>query len=267
MSLALQDFCDFPYPHLYELRKRIQLKSVDTEFATDPGPCNLALKPPYLSPPMSNPSSPPISAESMAEIEIVRPALFPRTTSLHEPTTALPTIPALTSSFSNQPGQPREQSWYYQADSATEQPLGSPALEVSASATDVATSGAPPPVSRSTEFQGAQTNLAPNPPEEFSVGRRQNIPRGRPRPRTKAHVASACVNCKRAHLSCDIQRPCTRCVATGKQVCSRAPLLVADFESSRLTGKIRIPASMSNTRSGGDQEFEKKLGAKDRDGR
>lgn len=36
--------------------------------------------------------------------------------------------------------------------------------------------------------------------------------------KVKAHVASACVNCKRAHLSCDVQRPCERCVATGKQV-------------------------------------------------
>jgi len=36
--------------------------------------------------------------------------------------------------------------------------------------------------------------------------------------KAKAHVASACVNCKRAHLSCDVQRPCARCVATGKQV-------------------------------------------------
>lgn len=35
--------------------------------------------------------------------------------------------------------------------------------------------------------------------------------------RTKAHVASACVNCKKAHLSCDVQRPCGRCVASGKQ--------------------------------------------------
>ncbi|KAM0717367.1 hypothetical protein Q7P37_007219 [Cladosporium fusiforme] len=33
----------------------------------------------------------------------------------------------------------------------------------------------------------------------------------------KTHVASACVNCKRAHLSCDVQRPCARCVASGKQ--------------------------------------------------
>jgi hypothetical protein len=36
-------------------------------------------------------------------------------------------------------------------------------------------------------------------------------------------VASACVNCKRAHLSCDVQRPCARCVASGKQVSGKHP--------------------------------------------
>ncbi|KAF2721572.1 hypothetical protein K431DRAFT_303329 [Polychaeton citri CBS 116435] len=35
--------------------------------------------------------------------------------------------------------------------------------------------------------------------------------------KAKAHVASACINCKKAHLSCDVSRPCARCVATGKQ--------------------------------------------------
>ncbi|CZT24106.1 uncharacterized protein RCC_09823 [Ramularia collo-cygni] len=35
--------------------------------------------------------------------------------------------------------------------------------------------------------------------------------------KAKAHVASACINCKRAHLSCDVSRPCARCVASGKQ--------------------------------------------------
>jgi hypothetical protein len=44
----------------------------------------------------------------------------------------------------------------------------------------------------------------------------------KPARRTKAHVASACVNCKKAHLSCDVQRPCGRCVASGKQVSSSA---------------------------------------------
>lgn len=40
----------------------------------------------------------------------------------------------------------------------------------------------------------------------------------RPSRRSKAHVPAACGNCKKAHLACDIQRPCTRCVLTGKQV-------------------------------------------------
>src|SRR5271168_520223 len=33
--------------------------------------------------------------------------------------------------------------------------------------------------------------------------------------KTKAHVASACVNCKKKHLRCDSARPCNRCTATG----------------------------------------------------
>ncbi|KAH8776221.1 hypothetical protein BGZ57DRAFT_953345 [Hyaloscypha finlandica] len=33
----------------------------------------------------------------------------------------------------------------------------------------------------------------------------------------KTHVTSACVPCKRAHLRCDVQRPCSRCLATGKE--------------------------------------------------
>jgi hypothetical protein len=36
--------------------------------------------------------------------------------------------------------------------------------------------------------------------------------------KTKAHVASACVNCKKKHLRCDNERPCRRCVQSGKEV-------------------------------------------------
>ncbi|KAI8137493.1 hypothetical protein BJV82DRAFT_635125 [Fennellomyces sp. T-0311] len=32
----------------------------------------------------------------------------------------------------------------------------------------------------------------------------------------KSHVPSACVNCKKAHLACDVSRPCKRCVSLGK---------------------------------------------------
>lgn len=52
--------------------------------------------------------------------------------------------------------------------------------------------------------------------------------------KAKAHVASACINCKRAHLSCDVSRPCARCVASGKQVC--LVLLIAN--STALTLKV-----------------------------
>lgn len=36
--------------------------------------------------------------------------------------------------------------------------------------------------------------------------------------RSKAHVASACVNCKRKHLRCDNARPCQRCIQSDKEV-------------------------------------------------
>ncbi|ORX88353.1 hypothetical protein K493DRAFT_341354 [Basidiobolus meristosporus CBS 931.73] len=32
----------------------------------------------------------------------------------------------------------------------------------------------------------------------------------------KTHVPSACANCKKAHLACDVSRPCKRCLAMGK---------------------------------------------------
>ncbi|KAI9256821.1 ribose 5-phosphate isomerase A-domain-containing protein [Helicostylum pulchrum] len=32
----------------------------------------------------------------------------------------------------------------------------------------------------------------------------------------KVHVSAACVNCKKAHLACDVSRPCQRCISTDK---------------------------------------------------
>ncbi|ETN42012.1 uncharacterized protein HMPREF1541_03951 [Cyphellophora europaea CBS 101466] len=47
------------------------------------------------------------------------------------------------------------------------------------------------------------------------------LPSGQLSPRTsrknKAHVASACINCKKKHLRCDNARPCRRCVQAGKE--------------------------------------------------
>ena len=74
----------------------------------------------------------------------------------------------------------------------------------------------------------------------------------RPARRSKAHVASACINCKRAHLSCDVQRPCSRCVASGKQVGGGSPLPPS---IASLMMSPRIPALMCNTRNVVDRDF------------
>lgn len=47
--------------------------------------------------------------------------------------------------------------------------------------------------------------------------------------RQKAHVAKACVNCKKAHLSCDDARPCNRCKTTGKEVCTPCSEDISDI--------------------------------------
>lgn len=59
----------------------------------------------------------------------------------------------------------------------------------------------------------------------------------KPARRTKAHVQSACYNCKKAHLSCDVQRPCQRCVTSGKHV-SRSPQFRLRISSNTQSGQL-----------------------------
>jgi hypothetical protein len=41
----------------------------------------------------------------------------------------------------------------------------------------------------------------------------------------KANVSSACGPCKKAHLACDVQRPCKRCTNMGKEdMCADVPV-------------------------------------------
>ncbi|KAK9422527.1 putative Zn(2)-C6 fungal-type domain-containing protein [Seiridium unicorne] len=56
-------------------------------------------------------------------------------------------------------------------------------------------------------------SLPPRPPT--SEGAPYTSPKSQRK--TKGHVASACVPCKRAHLRCDAQRPCSRCLSNGKE--------------------------------------------------
>ncbi|KAJ5295845.1 hypothetical protein PENANT_c001G05038 [Penicillium antarcticum] len=69
--------------------------------------------------------------------------------------------------------------------------------------------------------------------------------------RTKAHVASACVNCKKKHLGCDPARPCRRCVLAGKaSTCvdvthkkrGRPPLKAEDSSLRSYTTHLENPA-------------------------
>ena len=59
------------------------------------------------------------------------------------------------------------------------------------------------------------TATDPQVPGDLRPGFGQISPRTR---KTKAHVASACVNCKKKHLRCDSARPCRRCAQSGKEV-------------------------------------------------
>ena len=73
--------------------------------------------------------------------------------------------------------------------------------------------------------------------------------------RAKAHVPSACVNCKKKHLACETKRPCNRCVQTGKEVSgSRVTFPVACY----ILTCFSLVVLMCNTRSEAGRAFEKK---------
>ena len=145
----------------------------------------------YPSPPMSNPPSPPRFPQD-------RPASTP-----HEPrvaagattttTTAFPMPVAAPSSaaYGTPLHTPRTPGPFMQTQTTTA------TIQISQSFPAYSTSQTLPPF-------GTQSEAGPS---SLKGGRK-----------SKAHVASACINCKRAHLSCDVNRPCARCVSSGKQV-------------------------------------------------
>jgi len=70
--------------------------------------------------------------------------------------------------------------------------------------------------------------------------------------RTKAHVPSACANCRKAHLSCDLERPCHRCRSTRKEVCPhmrRATATTVAIMNPCAVGKVSSPGSNSQLTS------------------
>ena len=97
----------------------------------------------------------------------------------------------------------------------------------------------PPPSASSAGFMSSPST-APDPfwPATTTVvnttqqqQHEQLLPQHQPVPtrRTKAHVASACVNCKKKHLGCDSARPCRRCILAGKAVSSLLSFISSSF--------------------------------------
>ena len=106
--------------------------------------------------------------------------------------------------------------------------------------------GTPPPAEGSNDECSPRTQGSSNAPQSNSDS--PNIAR-----RAKAHVPSACVNCKRKHLACETRRPCSRCVQAGKEVSDKK---MATIQPS-LTESRRL-VSMFSTRNAVGRGFEKK---------
>lgn len=160
----------------------------------------------YPSPPMSSPPSPPSSSASELSRSLVGEALA------NVSTIAVPANLTAT----NVPVPPHS----YQASALPPPPLPPPhprPLPDPSSAGDPALAG--PTLFQHRGFGVFQPGTtAASSSSAFAVSPTDaGQPSNRSGRKLKAHVASACVNCKRAHLSCDIQRPCARCVASGKQ--------------------------------------------------
>ena len=164
----------------------------------------------YPSPPMSGPPSP---AQSSAE-------LAGRTVS-----GTTPLIPAVTTSASSFISTLQPPPALTQRSLPESGPESIPEPPTSAEASRLPPPPFPPPSSGLTGPQCPP--LGTHQSAQALSGRESTTTLGatvaetsstRTGRKSKAHVASACVNCKRAHLSCDIQRPCARCVASGKQV-------------------------------------------------
>lgn len=106
--------------------------------------------------------------------------------------------------------------------------------------------GTPPPAEGSNEECSPRQPDSPIPPQSTSES--SNIAR-----RAKAHVPSACVNCKRKHLACETRRPCSRCVQAGKEVSDKKTKITSPLLIER-----RLLASMSSIRSAVGRGFGKK---------
>lgn len=190
---------------------RPQIDRSDLAFAQGGSP-PWQLIPSYPSPPMSSPPSP------QRKVSDIQP---PPATTFSELTLSATTT-------SSDPSTTRT-DFNIPSVSAGARVSTLQSVPQSSAPTPVATSSGPPrtyssssteslALLRQTESSSSASNVPdPLPTAGPSIGQ-SSSEIGRGGRRAKAHVANACNNCKRAHLSCDVERPCGRCVATGKAV-------------------------------------------------
>ncbi|KAF9740819.1 hypothetical protein PMIN02_007281 [Paraphaeosphaeria minitans] len=175
----------------------------------------------YPSPPMSDSLSPARRPAHVAEAEGHSCQLRLHEPRLHEPRPHPPPSSLLDPRSANIPQGIAQQRPLYPGESQVRGPpmhyQPARALDPPYGSVHVAQNyvyGYPPP--NVSQYLGSQG--APGPQvQQGAIITPQPLRQAKPARRTKAHVASACVNCKKAHLSCDVQRPCGRCVASGKQ--------------------------------------------------
>ncbi|TFB03139.1 hypothetical protein CCMA1212_004543 [Trichoderma ghanense] len=78
--------------------------------------------------------------------------------------------------------------------------------------------GMPHGISGAPYYNPASSNSDAYPvPDRPQAAESQPLTSPKTQRKTKGHVASACVPCKKAHLRCDAQRPCSRCLGNGKE--------------------------------------------------
>jgi hypothetical protein len=179
----------------------------------------------YPSPPMSEPHSP--SQRPARTVESERRQYPVPVNAPHRIETGLPLPPPSSALFDRRQPLPNQSSSQRPLYPGAQHPQHQPHHYQPGRAPEYATYGAPPPAQSYTYgypppagapsyVPGAQQAASQVQPAAMIAPHAARPTK--PARRTKAHVASACVNCKKAHLSCDVQRPCGRCVSSGKQV-------------------------------------------------
>ncbi|KAI5239983.1 hypothetical protein E4T42_08523 [Aureobasidium subglaciale] len=230
-------------PNYFYLPFEIRPQIDHTDLAiTQGGSPSWQLLPSYPSPPMSSPPSPQRKGSDIPPSQATafqNFTLSTTTTSINPPTTSsdftITFVPTDVSASTLQ-SIPRSLDLVQVAGSSD-----APRTYSSSSAESIA-------LIRRTGSISSVSNVLDHLPTAGPSARQPSPNTGRGGRRAKSHVANACNNCKRAHLSCDVERPCSRCTATGKSdTCRDVPHKKRGRPRLRDEGQFRLQRSNVET--------------------